>query len=229
MSNNFLTTLFDFFLPRFCPSCEQKLLVKEISICNSCINSINIASQKLIDLEFKKKFLEKGLVNAFTTPFIFEKEKELQSIIHSIKYSNKFSVGIKLGEIVADKCREKIKSWNIDLITPVPLHSLKKVNRGYNQSYYIAKGLGKYLNIRVSRKLLKRVKFTQTQTTLTLAERQVNVENAFKIRKKGVAKGKNILLVDDVITTGATSNECAKVLLESGAKRIYACSSAIAQ
>jgi len=228
MSYNFFISLLDFFIPRFCPACKQKLSVIEISICDRCINSITPAPSELIDLEFKKKFLYKNLVSGFTTPFVFEKDKELQDIIHSIKYYNKFGVGERLGEIIAEKCEEKIQGWKIDLIVPIPLHQLKKVNRGYNQSFYIAKGLGKSLDIEVKQNILKRIKFTQTQTALTLEERQENVEDAFKTRKINRVQGKNILLVDDVITTGATVNECAKVLIYSGADKVYACSSAIA-
>ena len=214
MSNNFFISLFDFFLPRFCPGCNQKLSTEEKYICDDCISSISLAANSLIKIEFERKFSEKKLISGFTTPFVFEKDKELQNIIHSIKYSNKFAVGKRLGEIIADKCGEEIKSWSIDLIAPVPLHQLKKVNRGYNQSFYIAKGLGKSLNIKVSQRLLKRIKFTQTQTALSLVERQENVGNAFKVRKIRLVKGKNILIIDDVITTGATVNECAKVLKE---------------
>jgi len=229
MSNIYLTTLFDFFLPRFCPSCKQKLTVKEKYICGVCVNAISLAANSLIKIEFERKFAEKKLISGFITPFVFEKDKELQNIIHSIKYSNKFSVGKRLGELIAEKCKQEINTWSIDLIIPVPLHQLKKVNRGYNQSFYIAKGLGKSLNINVKQNILKRVKFTQTQTALTFTERQGNVENAFKTKKINLINGKNILLVDDVITTGATINECAKVLLEGGAEKIYACSSAIAE
>jgi len=229
MTNNFIISLFDFFLPRFCPGCNKKLSTSERYICDVCINSISLAPNLLIKIEFERKFSKKKLISGFTTPFVFEKDKELQQIIHSIKYSNKFAVGKRLGEIIADKCGEDIKYWTIDLIVPVPLHQLKKVNRGYNQSFYLAKGLGKSLNIKVSQRLLKRIKFTQTQTALSLVERQENVGNAFKARKKRLVKGKNILIIDDVITTGATVNECARVLKNAGAKNIFACSSAVAE
>ncbi len=228
MSNKFFISLFDFFLPRFCPGCKQKLSVEQKYVCDDCIRSISLATNSLIKIEFERKFSEKKLVSGFTTPFVFEKDKELQHIIHSVKYSNKFAIGKKLGEIIAEKCSEEIKFWNLDLIVPVPLHHLKKSERGYNQSFYIAEGLGKALNVPVAQNILKRTKFTQTQTALTLVERQENVDGAFKVKRKHLAAGKNILLIDDVITTGATVNECAKVLKSAGADKIYACSSAVA-
>jgi len=227
MLNNFLISFFDFFLPRFCPACEKKLLPEEKYICNVCINHISSASNSLIKIEYERKFSNKNLISGFTTPFVFEKDKELQHIIHSIKYSNKFAIGKRLGEIIAEKCGEEIKSWKIDFIVPVPLHHLKKAKRGYNQSFYLSKGLGKGLNIPVEQNVLKRAKFTQTQTALSLVERQENVGDAFKARKIKLVKDKNILIIDDVITTGATVNECARVLKKAGANKLYACSSAI--
>lgn len=229
MSTKFFISLFDFFLPRFCPGCKQKLSVKQKYICDDCINSISLATNSLIKIEYRRKFLDRKLISGFTTPYIFENDKELQHIIHSIKYSNKFAVGKRLGEMIAEIRGNEIKTWEIDLIVPVPLHHLKKANRGYNQSFYIAKGLGKSLNIPIKQNLLKRVKFTQTQTALSLVERQENVGDAFKVKNTKPVKGKNILIFDDVITTGATINECAKVLKNAGADKLYACSTAVAE
>ena len=116
----------------------------------------------------------------------------------------------------------------MDLIIPIPLHQLKKAERGYNQSFYIAKGLGEILNVTASDRIVKRRKYTESQTTMTLVERQENISDAFKIRNKKIINGKVILLIDDVITTGATISECGKILLDSGAKKIFAASIAIA-
>jgi ComF family protein len=158
---------------------------------------------------------------------VFENDKELQHIIHSLKYDKKFKVGIYLGELLADSLKQL--DWRIDLIIPVPIHHLKKAERGYNQSDFIAKGLSKALNVPGSTKTVKRIRYTETQTDLNLNERAKNVEKAFKLNKPNAVKGKNILLVDDVITTGATILECAKILVNAGAKTVYACSVGIAE
>jgi len=109
MSNKFFISLFDFFLPRFCPGCKQKLSVEEKYICDVCIGSISLATNSLIKIEFERKFSKKKLISDFTTPFIFEKDKELQHIIHSIKYSNKFAIGKRLGEMIAEICGNEMK------------------------------------------------------------------------------------------------------------------------
>lgn len=189
---------------------------------------ITTAGIKRIKEEFERKFRDKEYVSDFTAGFIFEKDGALQSMIHALKYGNKFSTGIYLGKTIAMNNRDFFSAANIDLITPVPLHHLKKAERGYNQAYYIAKGISRQTNIPLANRLIKRIKFTQTQTTLSLEEREKNVREAFKVRKKHGFKGKNILIVDDVITTGATTNECARILLKAGAGKILAASVALA-
>jgi len=219
--------LFDFFLPRFCPGCKKKLTAEAKPICKECIASILLTNEKLLEREFNRKFSSTKVIKDFYSKFVFENDKELQHIIHALKYNKKFRVGIYLGELLAESLKQQ--DWQIDLIIPVPIHHLKKAERGYNQSDFIVKGLSKGMKIPYSLSTIKRVRFTETQTDLNLNERAKNVENAFKLRKPKKLKGKNILLVDDVITTGATILECAKVLVNYGAKTVYACSVGIAE
>jgi len=224
----FFTDLLDFFLPRFCPSCKQKLTNSEDTICNNCFDSIQLAEISRIDFEFNKKFESKKLIAGFTSLFVFEKDKELQEIMHQFKYNQKFRSGIKLGREIAKERIMVILDWNINLIIPIPLHHLKKAERGYNQSLYLAKGLSKELNINYKENVLKRRRYTESQTLKNISDREMNVRNAFAVRNKKSIKGKNILLVDDVITTGATISECAQQLLNNGAANVYAVSAAIA-
>lgn len=115
------------------------------------------------------------------------------------------------------------------MIVPVPIHHLKKAERGYNQSDFIAKGLSKSLGIPYSTKLIKRTRYTESQTGLLINERAENVAEAFKVRNSKKIAGKNFLLVDDVITTGATTLECGRALVNAGANSVYACSVGIAE
>ncbi len=225
---NIIFDFSDFFLPRFCPSCGNRINSGELIVCPGCLNKICRAEKIRLESEFLRKFSAKEFISGFTSLFVFEKDKELQRIIHSIKYGGRFGTGIFLGKLIGDGLEETIKNWNIDYITPVPLHHLKKAERGYNQSFYIAKGLSKRMKIRLKRDALRRVRYTATQTTMNIDERQRNVEGAFKAKLGTQSKGKNFLIVDDVITTGATINECAKSLLAAGAGRIFAASAAIA-
>jgi ComF family protein len=227
LKTNFVS-FFDFFLPRFCVSCSTKLNPSEDSFCVNCLNKIEIASAERINHEFERKFKDDKIISDFFSLFVFEKDGELQHGIHALKYSNRFKVGIFLGVLLGRKVRELNQIWKIDFVIPIPLHHLKKAERGYNQSYYIAKGVNLILNCKLKENAVKRVKYTESQTTMNLSERKENIAEAFKVRRMKTLQGKNILLIDDVITTGATITECGNILLESGANKIYAASVAIA-
>jgi len=223
----FITEILDFFLPRFCPSCKVKLLSREKFICSSCLKKIKKIDEATLKFEFKKKFNDQKIISGFNSLFLFEKDKELQYLIHSLKYNGNFLIGSYFGKLLAMKIKNELLVWNINLILPIPLHQLKKAERGYNQSFYISKGLSKEINTPVGSRIIKRKKYTQSQTKLNFLERQKNMEEAFKVKNDKKVNGKNILLIDDVITTGATISECGKVLLNSGVNQVYAASVAI--
>jgi ComF family protein len=218
---------FDFFIPRICPSCKSKLDLNEEVICQKCLLRLNRVSEERIRIEFQDKFKEDKIISDFISLFYFEKDKEVQNIIHEFKYNGKFRIGFFLGVLIASDLGSKIKSWKIDYIVPVPLHHIRRAERGFNQSFYLAKGIKSVLKIPTITNLLKRRRFTDSQTLLSIIERKENVRDAFSLKKNEKLSGKNILLLDDVITTGATISECGKVLLKAGAVKIYAVSVAI--
>jgi competence protein ComFC len=222
-----LNTLFDFFLPRFCPGCNKKLSSKEQPVCSECLSSILITDDFRLQFEYDKKFTSEKIIKDFYARYVFETDKTLQDIIHALKYKKQFKLGTFLGEILSEGVKDL--NWQFDLIVPVPIHPLKKAERGYNQSDYIVKGLSKSLGIPYSTKLIKRTKHTESQTHLAMTERAKNVANAFKVKNPELIKGKSFLLVDDVITTGATTQECGRAFVYSGAKTVYACSIGIAE
>ena len=224
-----LNAFFHFFIPRYCPSCEEKLKLEEICICEECLSSIERADSARLNTEYHRKFASTEIIYGLTSLFVFKKDKALQLLIHSIKYNKRFLIAKYLGKLISKNLKEQIINWNADFILPVPLHSLRKVDRGFNQSKYIANGMEKELGIIVKSNILKRIRYTETQTNLTLKEREENILNAFQAKHKRMIKGKTFLLVDDIITTGATIRECGKVLLDEGAASVYACSAAIAE
>jgi ComF family protein len=228
MIKNYITEFLDFILPRFCPGCRNMLVPQERVVCDNCLSKLKHADSAFIKTEYQRKYESRKIISDIVSQYIFEKDKELQHIIHALKYDKKFLVGKYLGENLGKEFASQFQSWNINLIIPVPLHHLKKAERGFNQSYYIAKGISITTGIALNARVLKRARFTQSQTTKTLKEREENIDGAFKVRKRDNVKGKNIMLVDDVMTTGATINECGKTMLEAGVKHIYAATVAIA-
>lgn len=223
-----IKVLSDFLLPRFCVSCSIKLTTSENILCSGCFQKIKRADEERLRREFNRKFNKNQTISDFFSLYIFEKDLELQHAIHALKYNKNFTVGKFLGEELASGILSKKPDWHFDLIIPVPLHQLKKAERGYNQSYYIAKGLRRRINKPINTHSIRRIRFTESQTSMNLVEREENIYDAFKVINLKSIEDKNILLVDDVITTGATISECGRVLLEAGAKKIYAASIAIA-
>ncbi len=227
-AKHFSISFSDFILPRFCCACERKLSTDQNTICDRCFSKIRHTSAARLQNEFEKKFGHKKIISDFFAPFVFETDRELQRVLHSFKYDKKFRTGIFLGNILALKLKEQKPHWQFDIILPIPLHQLKKAERGYNQSLFIAKGTEKIFNVNFSDQIVKRVRYTESQTQLNAKEREENISDAFRVRKNNIVAGKNILLLDDVITTGATISECGKTLLEAGANKVYAASIAIA-
>jgi ComF family protein len=148
--------------------------------------------------------------------------------MRQLKYQGKREIGHFLGELYAFELGETWNQQGIDVIVPVPLHPKKLRKRGYNQSLSFAEGLSKEWNIPVEKDCLYRKKDTGTQTRKSRYERWENVEDIFGIKHEDRIKGNYILLVDDVITTGATIEACARVLLTKKETKVGAISIAFA-
>ncbi len=225
---NIYLTIFDFILPRICASCGTKLTQDEKVICNHCKDQLIFADNERLEHEYFRKFKKNNYIDDFTSLFVFETGTPIQDLIHSVKYDNKFRNGSYIGRQIALNLKDTIISWQPSFIIPIPLHSLKKAERGYNQSYYIAKGIGTLLNIPVKQNIIRRSRYTQTQTKLNMDERRENMRNAFLLKNREFINESRIILLDDVITTGATVSECGKILKENGAEKVFALSAAIA-
>lgn len=175
------------------------------------------------------RLLERGHVAGLVSRFYFDKEGPLQSLIHQLKYNGMTSLGVALGERLAGVLMPELDD-NSYILLPVPLHRTKKRERGYNQSEYICKGIANVSGLVVAPSLLKRTRYTQSQTALDIEERRENVADAFALnpRCSVPVADQSFVLVDDVITTGATIDACARLLVKHGAKRVLACSVALA-
>ena len=223
-----LNGFLDFFVPRICPGCETKLEPEEKVVCPNCFSKLNIIEEPTLKKEYNRKFRFDQTISDFKSLFLFNRDSISQNLIHELKYKQQFRIGLFLGRLLYTEFEDVLDDWQADFIVPIPLHQLKKAERGFNQSFYIAKGLGKSINIPVKQKLVKRVKYTQSQTKLGIEERKANMDGVFKITKPRIVESKNIIILDDVITSGSTVNECAKVLKSCGAGDIYALSVALA-
>jgi ComF family protein len=145
----------------------------------------------------------------------------IKTVIHKFKYSKqKFLLSV-LNDIIITNEKFKEIVPLIDVIVPVPLHWLKKLHRGFNQSELLSMEIQKRFLKPMSKNNLCRIKNTESQTHLTKSQRRVNIRNAFFVKDPKSFKGKKILLVDDVLTTGVTASECSKKLKKAGAESVH--------
>ena len=213
--NTFLKDFQDLIYPNNCVICGSVVKISDNSICNRCFNKLE--PTWLEDWKDKLTFSE-GIDEVYSAWFT---SGSISDIIHNVKYYDQPKLGMELGRRMAQEFPiEELE--NIDVITAVPLNAARKRERGYNQAEWIAKGLSKSWKVHCDFNLLSRVKNTQTQTDLHANERKENIHQAFKSIKS--VSGLSIAIVDDVITTGATTSECAKNLKSNGAVKVTAVS-----
>lgn len=214
--------VFGLFYPRICCGCDSHLLKHEKNLCLSCLH--HLPKTYFWDYEInpvEEKFHGRLPVESACAFLHFETGSVTQSLMHRFKYEGKSEIGTELGKAFGRILAEKEWFTQVDFIVPVPLHPSKEMRRGYNQSTFIADGLAETLQIPVRSNILKRTKATDSQTRKGRFQRSENVENVFKVNDGSAVKGKNILIVDDVVTTGATLEAVGISLIEAGAARIH--------
>lgn len=225
-----LTPFADFAFPPVCIGCDARCGDGRRKVCETCLSSI--AAVDVTDLVYRRaraRLAGGGVIADLIVPWYFEKHGPLQILIHQLKYGGMTSVGVELGERLAETVLQHTAS-GADAIVPVPLHRAKLRERGYNQSACISRGISSVTGQKVLKGALVRNRFTASQTTLGVPQRRANMPGAFSVppgRRPDVG-GKCLLLVDDVITTGATLHACAVALRKAGARRIIACALALA-
>jgi len=225
-----ISNIVDFLYPRVCIVSENNLPEENTNrfISDEVLSNLSRVSKNQLD-ELKNKVKADFVYSLFDFP----QKSDFEKIIHHLKYSGMKSLGVFLGEHLSGYARIELdeSKENFDYIIPVPLHKTKIRERGYNQSEFITKGLSEKLNIPLLADAISRTRYTKSQTKLNLKQRAENMKDAFKINdnKKELIKDKNIIVLDDVITTGATINECIQILRDSGANKIFALSLAMAE
>lgn len=221
-----LDAVLDFVYPPLCFSCGELLESGREHVCASCWSSIKrVREDEVLFNETREKLLASGALDDLVSLFVFEKEGAFQKIAHSLKYSGVQALGTELGRRIAAEML--VKRIRADFLVAVPLHKRRLRERGYNQSDLIARGIAEVTGIPVRNDLVRRIRWTSTQTTLSLEERQKNVAEAFECTIQDL-HGSAIMVVDDVITTGATIASCGSALKKAGASRIIAVSAALA-
>jgi ComF family protein len=222
--------LISLLFPDLCNGCGLSLYPGEKAICTSCLYDLPYTDFHIHEHNLVAKQLWGRLpVNAAMAMLYFKKGTKTQNLIHNLKYKGQTEVGLKLGHLLGEKLLHSEPYAGIDLIIPVPLHLKKLRIRGYNQSTFIANGIAEVLTAPVNTTQLLRKKITATQTRKSRYTRYENMESVFHVFQPEALQHKHILLVDDVITTGATLEACGNSLLNSGIKKLSIAAVAFAQ
>ncbi len=203
------TSLLDLFYPPLCMQCQALLNNNEHFLCTDCLKDLprtemaQHRGNRVEQLFWDIPKLQKGAAFCF-----YRHDEPFRKLIHRIKYSNKPLLGEYLGEIMAREFMQYHFFDTIDFVVPVPLHPKRQRKRGYNQAEYIAKGISNITAIPLDTTHLQRVINNPTQTKKSSSERTRNTQGIFSVQMAANWRGKHILLVDDIITTGATLHAC---------------------
>jgi ComF family protein len=200
--------------PNLCMGCSNVLSKNENILCFVCENSLpktnfHLDTENII---FKKLYGRIPIENA-TALFYFNKGNTVQRLMHLLKYNDKKEIGKYLGKMLGKDLAECENFKSITTVIPIPLHEKKLRIRGYNQSEYFALGIAEAMRINIATNVLQRIENTETQTGKNRFERWDNVKNAFVLKNESTIENHHVLLVDDVVTTGATLEACAQHLI----------------
>lgn len=205
--------LFQLLFPNLCNGCAQQLMKSERLLCLNCRFDLPYTDFHLFPDNPVAKQLWGRIPCAHATAMLhFRKGSRVQQILHNLKYKGKPELGVLLGELLAETILQSPSPWTTDMIIPVPLHKKRERSRGYNQSLCIAEGLATGLKLPIRKDVLIKGSSTSSQTKKGRFSRYENLKSAFQVKDAAKISGKNILLVDDVITTGATIEACFTAL-----------------
>ncbi len=213
LKNSTLNALVSLFFPRCCTGCGNDLPNSGQQLCLRCLAALPETGFAVItNNPLEKLFYGRLQLKAATSQYYFSRSSIIQSVIHELKYKGNQDVGIEMGKIMGHTLKQSGRFSNIDAIVPLPLFPEKERLRGYNQAEVLGRGIQQIMEIPVLRDAIIRNRFTTSQTHKNRMERWHNVEQVFSIARPELLENKNILLTDDVITTGATLEACGNIL-----------------
>ena len=211
IKDSFLHLLF----PHVCTGCGSDILNEETMLCMRCIDAMPETNFDIhADNPVEKTFWGRLPLMGATAQFYFTKESLMQHLMHQFKYKNNKDLGLQLGRIMGEQIG-KSGRFNADALIPLPLFLAKEKRRGYNQATVLCQGMAESMKIPVLDKVVIRPQHTETQTKKGRIDRWKNMEGKFILSDPHVIRNKHLLLIDDVVTTGATLEACGNELLKA--------------
>lgn len=214
------TDLLRLFFPKSCCVCGRRLASEEKEICLECLSYFIRTDDDRHPNETETLFIGKAYIENAYAMYHYDKGEHIQRAIHALKYHGCPRAGYELAHIAASELAQAHSPLcDVDVLVPVPLHPAKKRQRGYNQAEWIARGLSAVWGTPIDTRSLVRTRNNSTQTRLAPNERWENTRGIFCLARPDLT-GKHVLLIDDVITTGATLSHCAEILLQEEGTRV---------
>lgn len=210
------------FFPRRCVVCGRFQEVDEPDLCAACREELPLTYQwDIVQNAAFERLAQRFVVEAAAALFFFRPESDFRKILYAIKYGGRKDLGRRMGQLLGEQLADSRSFRDVQAVIPVPLHPLRRWKRGYNQAEAIAGGLAAALGLPAEAALLRRSRYTKTQTRLHGAAKTRNVQGAFRLNEKEAIRLKengicHLLLVDDVLTTGSTLAACAVPLRAAG-------------
>lgn len=211
--------------PSLCFGCGDNEIGEHEFICTHCLSSLPYTEfEKIRNNPIEKLFWGRTNIKFACSTFYYVEQTPLQQLIHQVKYKDQQKLGIYLGTAMGNLLNPVFSENEVDLLIPMPLHPKKLKKRGYNQASLLCDGISKTTGRKYDEEVLVRTENTSTQTKKSRLERWENVHTVFSVNDSNKIRDKHILLVDDVITTGASTEACAQTLLNAGSKSVAICS-----
>lgn len=209
MFSNLIALIF----PKHCAACLGHLLGSEQDICTVCRNEMPVIDPSVFTSKKVQEILGSSInIESFSSLFYFEKHTEVQELLHHLKYKNHYHLGKTIGQWHASVLLKNNKLLPVDMVIPMPVHKKRLRERGYNQVLLYAQTLANLLNVSCEEKILIKTVYKKSQVFLSRKERFNNILESLVVTNYHAIHGKHILLVDDLITTGATMSACVSCL-----------------
>jgi ComF family protein len=208
-------SLLHLFFPHCCSGCGTDLLNEETFLCLRCLSQLPETNFHLhANNPVEKKFWGRIPLVSATAQYYFTKESLMQHLMHQFKYRGNKDLGRQLGRLMGTELMQTHRFSHVDALIPLPLFAAKEKRRGYNQSMILCEGMAEIMKRPILNDVVVRMRATETQTKKGRLERWLNMEGKFELIHPEKIIGKHLLLIDDIITTGATLEACGSELLK---------------
>ncbi len=213
--SSYIKDLSHLLFPHHCEGCGTDVLQNEQQLCASCLHQLPETNYfDLAGNHIEQMFYGRMKLAHVGAGYYFTKESLVQHLMHQLKYKGNKEVGTYLGRLIGHKLQASNRFDDIDVLVPMPLNPKREFRRGYNQATVICEGIAAVWQKPILKDVVIRNIFTETQTHQDRVHRWQNMDGVFAVENEKAIKGKHVLLVDDIVTTGATLEACGRVILQ---------------